>query len=67
LRRLRDVSLAALPQLTVVDADVFRDLPRLRVLRLHDNRRLAYLDPRALGGPGAAPTSLRTRLATSTA
>jgi len=48
LRRLRDLSLAAMPQLLLIDADVFVDLPQLRVLRLHDNRRLAFLDPRAL-------------------
>jgi len=48
LPRLRDLSLAAMPQLLLIDADVFVDLPQLRVLRLHDNQRLAYLDPRAL-------------------
>jgi len=49
LSKLRDLSLAAMPQLALIDADVFVDLPQLRVLRLHDNRRLEYLDPRALG------------------
>lgn len=49
LTRLRDLSVAAMPQLLLIDAEVFVDLPQLRVLRLHDNRRLAYLDPRALG------------------
>ena len=57
LPRLRDLSLAALPQLLLIDANVFVDLPRLRVLRLHDNRRLAYLDPEALGrGVRGGPT-----------
>ena len=48
LARLRDLSVAAMSQLRVIDADVFLDLPQLQVLRLHDNRRLAFFDPRAL-------------------
>jgi len=57
LPRLRDLSLAVMPQLMLIDAGVFVDLPHLRVLRLHDNRRLAYIDPRALGpGVRGGPT-----------
>ena len=48
LPRLRDLSVAAMPQLLLIDAEVFLDLPQLAVLRLHDNRRLAFLHPRAL-------------------
>jgi len=48
LPQLRDLSLASMPQLLLIDAGVFVDLPALRVLRLHDNRRLAFLDPRSL-------------------
>ena len=48
LPRLRDLSLAAMSQLLLIDAEVFIDLPQLGVLRLHDNRRLAFLHPRAL-------------------
>ena len=59
LARLRDVSLAAMPQLLLIDADVFVDLPQLQVLRLHDNRQLAYLDPRALGPDVKSGSTLR--------
>ena len=59
LPRLRDLSLAALPQLLLIDAEVFVDLPQLRVLRLHDNRRLAYLDPRALAVGARGELTLR--------
>ncbi|XP_077541834.1 leucine-rich repeat neuronal protein 1-like [Haemaphysalis longicornis] len=35
------------PTLTVIERGAFRDLPRLQVLRLHDNARLQYVDTQA--------------------
>lgn len=35
------------PTLTVIERGAFRDLPRLQLLRLHDNARLQYVDAEA--------------------
>ncbi|KAM7308627.1 leucine-rich repeat neuronal protein 1-like [Ixodes scapularis] len=47
--RLPVVELCAdhVPTLTVIERGAFRDLPRLQLLRLHDNVRLQYVDTEA--------------------
>lgn len=48
LPRLQELSITGAPFLRVVNAHAFSLLPSLLVLRLHDNRRLSYIDRDAI-------------------